>query len=95
VSELKENWQEENLEKKKEIEIETEPFTKAKIKEDVNKIDFIYNLDSSKKKRIKFWLKKHRIQKASEEEIIYIHRYPSTNETLVGIKRLKNLEYFA
>lgn len=82
------------MEKDKEVEIETEPFTKDKIEEVMKKIDFIYNLDSSKKKRIKFWLKKHKAQKASEEEIIYIHRYPSTKETLVGVKRLKDLEYF-
>ena len=82
------------MREEKEVKNETEPFTKAKIEEDVNKIDFIYNLDSSKKKRIKFWLKKHKAQKSSEEEIIYIHRYPSTKETLVGVKRLKDLEYF-
>ena len=80
--------------KDKEVKIETEPFTKAKIEEDVDKIDFIYNLDSSKKKRIRFWLKRHEIEKSLEEEIIYIHRYPSHNDTLIGVKRLKDLEYF-
>ena len=78
----------------KEVKIETEPFTKTKIKEDMKNIDFIYNLDSSKMKRIKFWLKQHKIKKSSEEEIIYIHRYPSTKDTLIGVKRLKGLEYF-
>ena len=80
--------------KDKEVEIETEPFTKAKIKADINKIDFIYNLDSTKKKRIKFWLNQHEIMKSSEEEIIYIHRYPSSNDTMIGVKRLRELEYF-
>ena len=82
------------LDEDKEVKIETEPFTKAKIEEDVDKIDFYYNLDSTKKKRIRFWLKRHEIEKSLEEEIIYIHRYPSCNETLFGVKRLKNLEYF-
>ena len=80
--------------KDKEVKIETEPFIKAKIEVDVDKIDFIYNLDSFKIKRIKIWLKEHKIHKSLEEEIIYIHRYPSTKETLVGVKRLKGLEYF-
>lgn len=82
------------MDKDKEVKIETEPFTNAKIEEDMEKIDFIYNLDSSKKKRIKFWLKRHKIHKSSEEEIVYIHRYPSTKEAFVGVKRLKDLEYF-
>ncbi len=77
-----------------EVKIETEPFTKAKIDADMEKIDFIYNLDSSKKKRINFWLSQHEIVKSSEQEIIYIHRYPSSNNTMIGIKRLKVLEYF-
>lgn len=81
-------------EKDKEVIIETEPFTKAKIKEDMKNVDFLYNLDSSKMKRIKFWLKLHKSEKSSEEEIIYIHRYPSTKDTLIGVKRLKGLEYF-
>lgn len=80
-------------EKDKEVIIETEPFTKAKIQEDMKKIDFVYNLDTSKIKRIKSWLKAHKIEKSSEEKIIYIHRYPSSKDTLIGIKRL-SLEYF-
>ena len=81
-------------EKDKEVKIETGPFTEARIDEDMEKIDFIYNLDSSKIKKINFWLKQHKIEKSLEEVIIYIHRYPSTGDTLIGVKRLKDLGYF-
>ena len=46
--------------KDQEVKIETEPFTKAKIHADMKNIDFIYNLDSSKMKRIKIWLRQHK-----------------------------------
>ena len=78
----------------KEVKIETEPFTESQIDEDIEKIDYYYSLDSSKIKRINFWFKAHQKEKSLEEKIIYIHRYPSCKETLIGVKRLKELTYF-
>lgn len=77
-----------------EVKIETEPFTKQKIDEDLKKVDFVYNLGTSKIKTIKKWLKEHKIERFWDEEIMYIHRYPSSKDTLIGIKRLTELTYF-
>lgn len=76
------------------MKIETEPFTEQKLSEDLKRIDFVYHLPTSKVKKIKRWLKEHKWEKFLEEEIIYVHRYPSDNDTLIGVKRLKSLDYF-
>lgn len=76
------------------IKIENEPFTDQQIDDDIKKIDFIYHLHYSKLKWIKNWINNHHIEKSHEEEIVYIHRYKSTNDCTIGIKRLKELEYF-
>jgi len=80
--------------KDKEVKIETEPFTESRIEKDLEKVDFVYHLHYHKKKAIKNWLKEHNIELFLEEKVIYVHRYPSTKDTLIGIKRLKELEYF-
>ena len=74
--------------------IETEPFSEIQIENDLKKIDFVYHLNSSKIKTIKKWLQKHTFELYFEEKIIYVHRYPSNKETLIGVKRLKELDYF-
>ena len=74
--------------------IETEPFSESQIENGLKKIDFVYHLNSSKIKTIKKWLKEHTFELYSEEKIIYVHRYPSSKETLIGVKRLKELDYF-
>lgn len=71
--------------KDEKVEIETVPFTKSKIKADLEKSDFVYHLHYSKMKTIKKWLKEHKIELFLEEEIVYIHRYPSNKDTLIGI----------
>ena len=80
--------------KYKEVKIETEPFTESQIDEDLKKVDFVYHLQFSKMKKIKKWLKEHKIELFFEEEIVYIHRYPSDKDTLIGVKRLTELTYF-
>ena len=80
--------------KYQEVEIETEPFTESQIDNDLKKVDFVYHLHYSKKKKIKRWLKEHKIECFWDEEIKYIHRYPSTKDTLIGVKRLTELTYF-
>lgn len=80
--------------KYQEVKIETEPFTEGQIDEDLKKVDFVYHLHYSNKKSIKRWLKEHKIEKFWDEEIKYIHRYPSTKNTLIGVKRLTELTYF-
>lgn len=84
----------EKMTKAKEVKIETEPFTESQIENDLKKIDFVYHLHYSRIKKIKRWIKKHHIEVCLEEEIMYIHRYPSYKDTLIGIKRLKELTYF-
>jgi hypothetical protein len=79
--------------KSKEVIIQSEPFTEKKLNDDLKKIDFVYHLHTSKKKRIKNWLKEHKIERFWDEEIIYIHRYPSTEDTLIGVKRLSEIDY--
>jgi len=76
------------------VKIETEPFTERQIDDDLKKVDFVYHLNTTKKKRIKEWLKEHKGASFWVEEIIYVHRYPSTKDTLIGIKRLIDLDYF-
>lgn len=76
------------------VKIETEPFTEKKLDEDLELIDFVYLLHYSKKKFLKRWIEEHQMVKFLDEEIIYVHRYPKDNETLIGIKRLRELDYF-
>jgi len=76
------------------VKIETEPFTEKQIDNDLKKVDLVYHLNTTKKKKIKEWLKEHKSASFWEEEIIYVHRYPSTKDTLIGIKRLIELDYF-
>ena len=76
------------------IKIETEPFTDEQISNDLKKVDFVYHLDTSRIKKIKKWLKDHKSVRFWDEEIIYVHRYPSSKDTLIGIKRLIELDYF-
>lgn len=77
-----------------EVKIETEPFTESQIDNDLKKVDFVYHLNFSKIKAIKRWLTEHKIERFWDEEIMYIHRYPSSKDTLIGIKRLTELTYF-
>ena len=76
------------------VKVQTEPFEESQIDNDLKKIDLVYHLNTSKKKRIKRWLKEHKINRFWEEEIMYVHRYPSTGDTMIGVKRLIELDYF-
>ena len=80
--------------KEEEVKIETEPFTKGQIDNDLKKIDFVYHLNFSKIKKIKRWIKEHKSECFWDEEIIYAHRYPSCKDTFIGVKRLTELTYF-
>lgn len=80
--------------KYKDVLIQTEPFKESQIDNDLKNVDFVYHLHTSKKKKIKKWLNEHKIERFWEEEIIYIHRYPSTEDTIIGVKRLTELDYF-
>lgn len=64
------------------------------VDEDIKLIDFAYVLHYTKKRSLRKWIREHQFIKFTEEEIIYVHRYPKDNETLIGIKRLKDLDYF-
>lgn len=83
-----------NMVKYYDVKIETEPFKESQIDNDLKKVDLVYHLNSAKKKRIKKWLKEHKIKSFWEEEVMYIHRYPKTDDTIIGIKRLIELDYF-
>ena len=80
--------------KYQEVKIETEPFTESQIDKDLKKVDLVYHLNFSRIKRIKKWLKEHKSERFWDEEIMYIHRYPSCKDTLIGVKRLTELTYF-
>lgn len=64
------------------------------VDEDLKLIDFAYFLHTSRKRFLKKWIKEHQMIKFDEEEIIYIHRYPKDKETVIGIMRMKQLDYF-
>ena len=78
------------------LKIESEPFTEEQLDSALKKVDFVYHLNSASKKTIKKWMKQHSSESFWKEEIIYIHRYPSTKDTLIGIKRLEseNIDYY-
>ena len=82
------------MEKNEELMIETEPFSESQIKKDIKYIDFVYHLNASKIRTIRKWLRKHNFELYSKERIIYIHRYPSNKDTIIGVKRLEELDYF-
>lgn len=83
-----------NMVKYYDVKIQTEPFTEQQIDDDLKNIDLVYHLNSAKKKRIKKWLKEHKDDKFWDEEVIYVHRYPKTEDTIIGVKRLTELDYF-
>ena len=76
------------------VKIETEPFTEQQIDDDLKKVDLVYHLHTAKKNGIKNWLKEHKFNRFWEEEVMYVHRYPKTEDTIIGIKRLTELDYF-
>ena len=76
------------------VKIEKGPFTEKKIDDDLKLCDFTILLHVSSKRFLKKWIKEHQAVKFTEEEIIYIHRYPKDKVSIIGIMRLKQLDYF-
>lgn len=74
------------IKEERKIRIKTAPFSEEIIEIDMNKCDFIYQLQSSKKRHIKEFINEHKL--IPSEKIVYVHRYPKNKDTLIGIKIL-------
>jgi len=73
--------------------IEDDPFTEEYLDNELKKVDLVYHLGWSKKKRIINWIKRHSMEKGDDEEVMYIHRYPKAKDCMIGVKRIRDIDY--